>query len=69
MIVTLQTERLLTLEQIRGFLDGSVEVDFVPQSRDEAYGFVRQTLARLDYDSLGRAGKGVYRFSTFGTGG
>ena len=36
MIVTLQTERLHTVEQIRGFLDGNGEVDFRPLDRDEA---------------------------------
>ena len=29
--------------------------------RDEAYGLVRRTLVRLDYDALGRAGKGTAR--------
>ena len=59
--MTLQTERLRTVEQIRGFLDGNGEVGFTPLDRDEAYGFVRRTLVRLDYDALGRAGKGVVR--------
>ena len=59
--MTLQTERLQTVEQIRGFLDGNGEVDFRPLDRDEAYGFVRRTLVRLDYDALGRAGKGTVR--------
>ena len=61
MIVTLQTERLQTVEQIRGFLDGNGEVGFTPLDRDEAYGFARRTLVRLDYDALGRAGKGTVR--------
>ena len=59
--MTLQTERLHTVEQIRGFLDGNGEVDFRPLDRDEAYGFVRRMLVRLDYDALGRAGKGTVR--------
>ena len=59
--MTLQTERLHTVEQIRGFLDGNGEVDFRPLDRDEAYGFVRRTPVRLDYDALGRAGKGTVR--------
>ena len=57
----LGTERIRTVEQVRDFLDGSGGVDFRPQSRDEAYGFVRRTLVRLDYGRLGRAGKGAVR--------
>ncbi len=59
--MTLRTERLHSLEQIRGFLDGNEEVGFRPLDREEAYGFVRRTLVRLDYDALGRAGKGTVR--------
>ena len=49
------------MEQIRGFLDGDGEAYFRPLDRDEAYDFVRRTLVRLDYDTLGRAGKGTVR--------
>ena len=61
MIVTLQTERLHTVEQIRGFLDGNREVGFRSLDRDEAYDFVRRTLVRLNYDALGCASKGTVR--------
>ena len=37
--MTLQTERLHSVEQIRDFLDGNGEVDFRPPDREEAYGF------------------------------
>ena len=59
--MTLQTERLDSVEQIGDFLDGNGEVDFRPLDREEAYGFVRRTLVRLDYDAQGRAGKGTVR--------
>ena len=59
--MTLQTERLRTVEQLEGFLDGNVEVDFKPEGREAAYGFVRRTLVRLRYGELGRGGKGVVR--------
>ena len=49
MIVTPQTQRLHSLEQIRDLLDGNGAVDFRPLDREEAYGFVRRTLVRLDY--------------------
>ena len=56
----MQTERLHTVEQIRDFLEGNGAVDFRPWT-GKAYGFARRTLVRLDYDSLGRAGKGAVR--------
>ena len=61
MIVTLQTERLHTVEQIRGFLDGNGEVGFTPLNREEAYGFARRTLVRVRYGALERAGKCTVR--------
>ncbi len=59
--MTLQTGGLRTVEQLRGFLDGNVEVDFKPRGREAAYGFVRRTLVRLRYGGLDRGGKGVVR--------
>ena len=64
--MTLQTERLRTLEQIRAFLKGNVEVDLRPQGRDAAYGFVRRTLARLRCEARDRSGKGEYLAKTTG---
>lgn len=61
MIVTLQTERLRTVEQIRGFLEGNGEVGFRPLNREEPYGFVRRTLVHVNYGALERAGKGTVR--------
>ena len=57
----MQTEALRTVEQLKGFLDGNVEVDFKPEGREAAYGFVRRTLVRLRYGELDRGGKGVVR--------
>ena len=61
MIVTLQSERLRTVEQIEAFLGGNAEVDFKPEGREVAYGFARRTLVRLGYASLDRPGKGAVR--------
>ena len=52
--MTLQAEGLRTVEQLGGFLDGNVEVDFKPEGREAAYGFVRRTLVRLRYGELDR---------------
>ena len=47
MIVDIQTRRLRTMGQLRAFVEGNEAVDFQPESRDEAYGFVRDTLDRF----------------------
>lgn len=61
MIVTLQTERVRTLEQVRAFVQGSEAVDFVDSDREGLYTLVRRTLVRLDYHRLGKADKGALK--------
>jgi len=61
MILSLSIERLRTLEQVGAFLDGSVPVDFKPDTRGEAYAFVQRMLARFDYGRLGKADKGLVK--------
>src|ERR1700722_8889502 len=50
-----------SLEQMRAFLAGSVEVRFAGQRREEVYGWVEQTLVRHHYASLDRSDKGLVR--------
>ena len=59
--MTLQTERLCTIDQIRAFLNGNETVDYHPQDRAGAYEFVRRTLVRIGYDRLRRPDKGTVR--------
>lgn len=59
MIVTLQTRRLQTLEQVRAFLDGSEALDIAVHQREAAYAFVAETLAQFGYARLGKADKGL----------
>ena len=61
MIVTLRTQRLRTLEQVRGFLDGNEPADFELADRTSAYAFVRRTLVRFEYHGLGRPDKGLVK--------
>ena len=69
MIVDIETRRLRTIGQLRAFVEGNDAVDFQPQTRDEAYGFVRDTLERFGYRRLGRRDKGaVLRFLVAATG-
>ena len=51
----------VSLEQIRAFLAGSVEVRFNGVGRAEVYAWVEPTLTRHGYAGLGRADKGVLR--------
>ena len=59
--MTLQTERLCSVDQIRAFLNGNETVDYHPQDRAGAYEFVRRTLVRIGYDRLRRPDKGAVR--------
>ena len=59
MIVTLQTRRLQTLEQVRAFLDGSEALDIEVHQREAGYAFVADTLRQFGYRHLGKADKGV----------
>ena len=65
----IQTRRLRTIGQLRAFVEGNEAVDFQPENRDEAYGFVREALERYGYRSLGKRDKGaVLRFLITATG-
>ena len=69
MIVDIQTRRPRTIGQLRAFVEGNEAVDFQPRDRDEAYGFVRDTLERFGYRRLGKRDKGVVlRFLVAATG-
>ena len=46
MIVTLQTQRVQTLEQVRAFVEGSEAVDFASGDRAGVYTVVRRTLVK-----------------------
>ena len=62
MIVTLCTERIRTLDDIRAFLDGNEVADITPRDRGTAYAFIERVLVRFRYHfGLSRAGKGLVR--------
>ena len=52
--MTLKTQRVATLEQVRAFLDGSEPVDFADADLEGVY-----TLVRLDYHRPGKPDKGL----------
>ena len=61
MIVSLQTHRLQTLDQVREFVSSGGEASFRHTDRSSAYSFCRRTLVQFRYASLGRRDKGTVR--------
>jgi transposase InsO family protein len=61
MIVTLQTQNLKTLAQVRAFVAGAEAVSFQLTDRESAYAWMADVLARFGYRSCSRADKGVLR--------
>ncbi len=59
--MTLQTQGLQTLEQLRAFLEGSQPIDFDVPQREAANDFIAQTLRRFGYARLGKTDKGLVR--------
>lgn len=69
MIVDIETRRLRTIAQLRAFVEGTEAMDYQLRERDEAYGFVRDTLGRFAHGRLGRRDRGaVLRFLVAATG-
>jgi transposase InsO family protein len=59
--ISVQTSERLSLERIQAFLDGSGEVGFKGQNREEVYGWVNQTLRQQRYEELKRSERGLVR--------
>ena len=49
-----------TIRQLCAFIEGNEAVIFHPQDRGGAYTFVRETLVRFGYVTLGKRDKGAY---------
>jgi hypothetical protein len=56
-----QTSERMSLEQIQAFLEGSGEVGFKGQKREEVYGWVNETLRHQRYEEQKRSGRGWVR--------
>jgi hypothetical protein len=61
MIVTLHTQRLHTLAQVRAFVAGSEPLSFTLTDRQAAYGWMADTLRQFGYTGCKRADKGLLR--------
>ena len=61
MIVTLHTQGLHTLAQVRAFVSGSEPLSFTLTDRQAAYGWMADTLRQFDYIRCKRTDKGLLR--------
>ena len=69
MIVTLQTERIRTIEQVAAFVAANEPVQFQPLDRDGAYAFVARTQTRFGSRAPDKPSKAlVKRFPAKATG-
>jgi transposase InsO family protein len=61
MIMTLDTARLRTIEQVESFLQGTAEVGFSPPPESERYEWIGRTLKQFAYQSSDRRQRGLLR--------
>jgi transposase InsO family protein len=61
MIVTLQTQAIQTLDQVRAFVAGTAPVSFTLADRLSAHAWMADTLKRFSYAHASRADRGVLR--------
>ena len=61
MIVTLQTQAIQTLDQVRAFVAGNVSVSFTLTERSSAHAWMTGTLKRFGYAQASRADRGLLR--------
>jgi hypothetical protein len=61
MIVTLHTQKLQTLEQVRAFMAGADAVSFALTDRTATYGWMTDTLRHFSYLRCKRADRGILR--------
>ena len=59
--MTLRTERIRTLDQMRAFVEGNEPADFEFTDRTSAYAVIRRTLVRFEYHTLRKPDKGLVR--------
>ena len=55
--MTLKTQQLKTLPDVRAFLEGSQPIGFEVTRREAAYAFVLAQLRHFGYSALGKADK------------
>jgi len=62
MVIDMNDAKLVTLEQLRGFLAGAVDLGLTTTADPAArYGFIKQVLKRFKYPLQGKAHRGLIR--------
>ena len=61
MRLNMNDEQLRTLEQVRSFIEGSLEVDFRGLNACEKYYWIEEVLKRFHYPKLQKEGKGLIK--------
>ncbi len=61
MVTYMNDKKIQSLDDVRAFLKGTTEIEFSIEGKDERYRWIRQTLVRFHYLSLGRGECGVVR--------
>ena len=59
--MTIRAERVVTLEQVRAFVEGDEPVDFIGAGRQSACEFIGRTSGRFGYRELGKRDRGLGR--------
>ncbi len=58
MVTYMNDKKIQTLDDVRTFLEGTTEIEFSIEGKDECYRWIRKTLVRFRYLSLGKAERG-----------
>ncbi len=59
MVTYMNDKKIKTLDDIRAFLEGTMDIEFSIEDKDERYRWIEQTWVRFRYLSLGKAGRGL----------
>ncbi|MCU7895303.1 MAG: integrase, partial [Candidatus Thiodiazotropha sp. (ex Lucinoma aequizonata)] len=59
MVTYMNDKKIQTLDEVRAFLDGTTDIEFSIEGKDERYQWIRKTLVRFNYLCLSRGECGV----------
>ena len=59
MVIYMSDKKIATLDDIRAFLEGTVEVEFSIADKEACYQWAQHTLVKFSYLSCGKQGNGL----------